>query len=165
MSAQPVLSVQNAKGRGYSPFGFTYNPSWVQASAGTNGVAGIFVRLQNCSRIHKHCSGEGSTGFAPCDLEAGTCGDLWTNFTLNGSDPRVVYHDGLYYNFHEEGGGVGLSTSPTPLDAARPPPPRFPVLARVCPPIILPCPTPPSSSVLYSSVRRVFWALKCEYAC
>lgn len=116
VGSQPVLSALNQPGHGYSPYGFTYNPSWVEASAGTSGIAGVFVRLQNCTNRHTHCYGEGITGFAPCDLEAGTCGDLWTNFSLPGSDPRVVYHQGVYYNFHEESGGVGLSTSRTPLD-------------------------------------------------
>jgi hypothetical protein len=69
-----------------------------------------------CSNTHTHCYGEGITGFAPCDNEAGTCSDLWTNFTLPGSDPRVVLHNSTYYNFHEEFGGVALSTSATPLD-------------------------------------------------
>eukprot|EP01079_Euglenida_sp_SAG-EU17-18_P009068 gene9068-1628_t len=162
VSDTPVVSVQNPRGKGYSPYGFTYNPSWLEPSTGTGGVSGLLLRMQNCSNIHQHCNGEGVTGFAPCDLESGICGDLWTNFTIAGSDPRVVYHNGgpaplafslqrapyvhttatflypavavgtrisplcalqdalrfvgTYYNWHEEGGGVGLSTSTTPLD-------------------------------------------------
>jgi hypothetical protein len=77
---QPVLGAQNPRGMGYSPYGFTYNPAWVEASEGTNGVAGVFVRLQNCRSVCM-CARAAMVPQTPhhsgCLHHACPCSELW----------------------------------------------------------------------------------------
>ena len=55
---QPVVSHQ----LGTSAFAQAFNPSWIQASAGTRGKSGLLVRAQNCTSTPGVCIGCTGTG-------------------------------------------------------------------------------------------------------
>ena len=111
------------------PFGLqVFNPSWIEASAGTKGKAGLIVRTQNCSMTvatPQKCVGCGGTGpkasvltfsellnndnlttaapkFAPITADSLVFGPH-NNDDLRGTeDPRVAYDSetGTYYMFY-----------------------------------------------------------------
>ena len=55
----PVVSYVS----GSSAFAQVFNPSWVVASQGTKGKAGLLIRTQNCSSKVGYCT---KCNFAPC---------------------------------------------------------------------------------------------------
>eukprot|EP01052_Picozoa_sp_SAG31_P046450 SAG31_NODE_8890_length_1367_cov_1.694006_1_plen_352_part_01 len=74
----PVLSYLG----GSSTYQQSFNPSWVQASAGTSWKAGLLVRSQNCTAavgVDTKCN------FAPCAL-GGACQDVITFAELLNND-------------------------------------------------------------------------------
>jgi hypothetical protein len=124
-SPTPVLSHSNAVGHGYSPCKFTFNPSYIPASA-TFPQGGIYVRLNECPNSTGGVGGE-HLGFAFCDLN-GTCQDLTLDtlqFPTTTEDPRALVYEGYYYLFfynqtqlHPDQNTVTLAKTQTPLDLA-----------------------------------------------
>ena len=123
--AKPVLSHSNAVGQGYSPCKYTFNPSYIPASA-SFPHGGIYVRLNECpSSMVTGATGGEHLGFAFCDLN-GTCQDLAEDtlqFPTVTEDPRALVYQDYYYLFYYNQSGlnlgqttVTLAKTQTPLD-------------------------------------------------
>eukprot|EP01084_Bolivina_argentea_P201589 344568_1 len=104
MSTKPVISFVNAIGKGHTPCNYTFNPSYVPASA-TVKTPGVLLRVAQCPESYG-----GATDhimWAPCDLISGLCSDLQQDIVVGGytQDPRIVYDEstGIYYNFYWAG--------------------------------------------------------------
>jgi predicted GH43/DUF377 family glycosyl hydrolase len=139
-AAKPVLSSEDGGGGC-----LVFNPSVVPATEGS--PEGLFLR-RCCGET---CRGHGRRrrndaldeyddahaeriGFAKCDLAGGTCEAVDDGFNLDpfadAEDPRVLLHDGIFYNFYyrspplpgsnctDQQCTVQLSKSTTPLDAS-----------------------------------------------
>jgi len=113
----PVLSHL----QGSSTFSEVFNPSWIQASEGTNGKAGLLVRSQNCSGYGPGdcaaCSGTGQNAsylafaellnndnvstpeFASVDRDSIVFGPHDATDDKGTEDPRVAFDPttGIYY--------------------------------------------------------------------
>ena len=140
--ATPVLSSQDGGGGCLA-----FNPSVVPASGGS--PEGLFLRRccgKTCTghgRRRRNGARDGSDdddahaeriGFAKCDLAKGTCEAVEETFNLDpfadAEDPRVLLHDGTFYNFYyrwparpesnctDKQCTVQLSKTTTPLDAS-----------------------------------------------
>jgi hypothetical protein len=150
----PVLSNVNAAGHGRSPDGcIVFNPAYIPANPPAFTTPGLLVRMccgptcvghgaDNSKVLSEPMSHSSSPdadsaeriGFAPCDLERGTCSDVLADFnldpTVDAEDPRAFLYDDHFYNFYYRGGvlngtsctgpqcTVALAKTQTPLDAA-----------------------------------------------
>ncbi|GAV09226.1 hypothetical protein RvY_18800 [Ramazzottius varieornatus] len=131
----PLLSFMN----GTSAYRQVANPSWIEASAGTNGKKGLLVRTQDCDfeAGHVNCTWCGGSQekasiltfsqqlpngwFTPVTRDSvvfspGNDDELWGT-----EDPRIQYNDvdGLYYMFYtaynrDKDNSVFLSLATTP---------------------------------------------------
>ena len=100
MSSEPVISIANTKGNGYSPCTYTFNPSYVAAAEGVE--EGVLLRTAKCPDAWG-----GETDhimWAPCDRLTGKCKDLINDIVVPeaSQDPRIVYDNKTktYYNFY-----------------------------------------------------------------
>lgn len=112
---KPILSSQFN-----SEFLQVFNPSWVQASAGTNQVAGLLIRTQNCSYIQGqclHCGGDKAKAsiitftkqltvdpptFEPVTAKSVVFGPSDKGDEFGTEDPRMQFDEatGIYYMFY-----------------------------------------------------------------
>jgi len=128
---QPVVSHQ----LGTSAFAQAFNPSWIQASAGSAGKAGLLVRAQNCTATPGVCIGCSGTGqrasylafaellnddnsstpqFRPIDSGSVVLGPHDATDDKGTEDPRVAYDPttGIYhllYTCYNSGKAVNQS--------------------------------------------------------
>jgi predicted GH43/DUF377 family glycosyl hydrolase len=109
----PVFSTLNARGRGYTPCNYTFNPAWILPTPGTNHEAGVLLRAAQCpddfGGVTDHIL------MAKCDASTGTCSDVLPTafpFEHNSQDPRVVFDEstGYYWLFYWASEGTGQST-------------------------------------------------------
>jgi len=135
-STEPILSSV----RGTSAFEQTFNPSWIEPTAGTNFRSGLLIRSQNCTSpigTCVRCSGprerasvlafsEYSGGrFTPLKNSSIVFGPSSMLDTYGTEDPRLAFnkHDNLYYLFYTAYNGSGielsLATSPDPTSPKR----------------------------------------------
>lgn len=118
-ASKPSMSYINAKGDGYSPCKYIFNPAWLPVSAGLNRTA-LLLRAALCPT--EYGGKEDHIMFAYCD-DTGKCDDLQPvsfPFEKNAQDPRVVFYKGWYYLYYYANGDnlktVYLRKSQTPLD-------------------------------------------------
>lgn len=136
LPAEPIISYE----AGSTPWPQSFNPSWVEASAGTRSVAGLLVRSQNCSFepgvcVSCNCGpcGPGDRflgsviSFAPQNVD-GSFALPYLVFApepgnaaerLGTEDPRIaldkttgLYH--MYYTCYGDGGGLCHATTLNP---------------------------------------------------
>lgn len=141
---KPVISSVD----GTSAYPQAFNPSWIEASAGTGGKAGLIIRTQNCSAKVGQCVACAGTGekasvltfaellnsdnsssttprFKPIDRSSLVFGPHDASDERGTEDPRVAYDSatGTYYMFYTcwASSGVGtlcLASTKNPTDTS-----------------------------------------------
>jgi len=130
----------------------SFNPSWVEPSAGTRGVRGLLVRSQNCSFTPGKCLACNPKGpndnpflgsvitFAAQNAD-GSFQKPYLVFAPEGShdekgteDPRIKYdkRTGLYHLFCADAATPSPRRTPPPRNAAPPPPFLSPLATDTC---------------------------------
>lgn len=120
-----------------SAYSLIFNPSWIEASTGTNGVSGLIMRTQNCTlnpgddcsfcggseakaSILTFSSASDDGSFEYVNADSVVFGPSDESDSWGTEDPRVQYNakDGLYYMFYTAYNGkdilLNLATSPNP---------------------------------------------------
>jgi len=133
-SSDPILSyITNS-----STYQQIFNPTWIEASAGTGGKSGILARTQNCpSPVGAECVFCGGSAekasvltfssyengkFTTVDESSVVFGPSDSSDSWGTEDPRMKYNakDGLYYMFYTAYNGsaimLSLATSKDPTD-------------------------------------------------
>lgn len=131
--SKPILSFIDAS----SVYAQATNPTWLEASEGTQGKRGLIARIQNCKNIVGKCAGcngmeekSSRLGFSE-QLPNGGFRSITKDSIIFGpsnhldnhgtEDPRILYNpkDKLYYLFYTAYNGhratLDLATSLTPL--------------------------------------------------
>eukprot|EP01060_Flectonema_neradi_P011694 TRINITY_DN18702_c1_g1_i2.p1 TRINITY_DN18702_c1_g1~~TRINITY_DN18702_c1_g1_i2.p1 ORF type:complete len:236 (+),score=35.74 TRINITY_DN18702_c1_g1_i2:161-868(+) len=102
MSSLPIISNINAKGSGYTPCNYTFNPSFIAGDEERGIKEGVLLRVAECP---DDWGGKvDHIMWAPCNLTTGVCGDLVNDvvFGKDTQDPRIVYDEDtkMYHIFY-----------------------------------------------------------------
>jgi hypothetical protein len=107
----PAISTLNARGNGYSPCEFTFNPAFIPAPPG--GKSALIVRASGCPADFGGSTDHLLMVYCNVTAAGGVCEDVlptqFTGFEAVAEDPRIFEFNGFTYLFYFAS-GVGQAT-------------------------------------------------------